>query len=193
MWIFVMICTLLGGVLLACARRLIAVNQQKNQAWLQVEAALQHRYAWIPRWTQVAKGLVSVEHSALKHVIEARQTAQRMLLQLQQQTEAEKPMHDWLEAEAELANRLRQLRAFVVQSPELVNHPTLAEVRSHLRGVEQNLKEACEHYNQAVRAYNDLRHRFPYLLAAKALGLYQEAILIAVEKTVAFEDVSSIT
>ena len=96
-------------------------------------------------------------------------------------------MQEWLRAEAHFTQCLRDLRTLVQTTPELYNHPDLMPLRADLLRIEQDLYAACTQYNQTVDFYNQYKRCFPKNLLAHALGHTQDALLLPIEDTIAFE------
>ena len=188
MWELILAMALLLVALVWMGHRRYRVLQGQNQAiWLQVEQQLHRRYDWVPMWVQTAKSILKKEMTALKTVIEARQAATRALKNIKQQPEYNHAMQEWLRAEAHFTQCLRDLRALVQTTPELHNHPDLMPLRADLLHIEQDLYAACTQYNQTVGFYNQYKHCFPKNLLAHALGHTQDALLLPIEDTIAFE------
>ena len=126
------------------------------------------------------------EYPDIKQV-EARQAAQRALKNVKQRPEHSRAMQEWLRAEAHFTQCLRDLRTLVQTTPELHNHPDLLTLRADLLLIEQDLSMACQQYNQSAGFYNQFKHDFPSNVAALALGHTQDALLLPLEATIAFE------
>ncbi|UOO91253.1 LemA family protein [Vitreoscilla massiliensis] len=192
MWVLMLVLMLilmliLVGLLVLGSQRFRRLQAQNHAVWLQVEAQLYRRYDWVPLWVQTAKCILKKELSALKAVIEARQAAQRALKNIKQQPEHSRAMQEWLRAEAHFTQCLRDLRTLVQTTPELRNHPDLLALRADLLLIEQDLSLSCQQYNHSAGFYNQYKHGFPSNVAALALGHTQDALLLPLEATIAFE------
>lgn len=188
MWVLMLVLVLvLVGLLGVGSQRFKRMQAQNHAVWLQVEAQLYRRYDWVPLWVQTAKCILKKELSALKAVIEARQAAQRALKNVKQRPEHSRAMQEWLRAEAHFTQCLRDLRTLVQTTPELHNHPDLLTLRADLLLIEQDLSMACQQYNQSAGFYNQFKHDFPSNVAALVLGHTQDALLLPLEATIAFE------
>ena len=188
MWVLIVVVLVLALALVSGQYRLAALQNQYQLAWAEVETQLRERHNWVSHWVQIAKTVVLQEQSSLKTVIEARQAAMRALKNLQHQPEQNRSMQEWLRSEAEFTQSLRDLRAFVQTTPELLAHPDLVPLRADLRQIELQLLSASEQYNKVCSQYNLYRRGFPHNGVAKALGYTQDALLLPIDKTVAFKD-----
>ena len=139
--------------------RLVAMQQQCDQAFADIDVQLKQRHELIPNLVETAKGYAGHERSTLDAVVQARNAA------VTAQGPAAKA-----QAETMLDGALRQLFALAEAYPNLKASGNFKELQISLTGVENKLAEARRSFNAMVQGYNSMIQQFPTVLFARTFG-----------------------
>ncbi|HZP42961.1 MAG TPA: LemA family protein [Candidatus Binatia bacterium] len=151
-------------VLSGCGyNRMVAMREQIESAWAQVENQLQRRNDLIPNLVEVTKGYATHEREVFTRVADARAKL------LASGTRDQK-----IDAANELSSALGRLLALSERYPELKADKQFARLSDELAGTENRIAVERMRYNDAVRAYNTYVKSFPPVLYARALGFEQQ-------------------
>lgn len=138
--------------------RLVALRQNCNQGFADIDAQLRQRNDLIPNLVNIVKGYAAHEQATLDAVISARNRA----------------MHasgsDGAAAQAELSGALGRLMALAESYPDLKANANFQSLQHELADIEDKLAAARRAMNAAVADYNSAREAFPAVLIAGALG-----------------------
>lgn len=138
---------------------LVALEEQVNNRWAQVENQLARRADLIPNLVETVKGYAAHESAifneiadARSHLIGAGSVAER------------------IEAENQLSSALARLLAIAENYPNLKADANFRQLQDELAGTENRIAVARKDYNDAVTAYNTRIRRFPTVLFARLMG-----------------------
>lgn len=155
------IVVLLGLWLVVTYNRLVRARIRTDEAWAQIDTQLQRRHDLIPNIVETVKGYASHERETLQAVIEARTRA----------VNAE-GVKDLENAENMLTQTLGRLFALSENYPELKADANFRQLVEELRHTENMVAGARQHYNAAVRDYEQSRQVFPTSLIAAPMGFH---------------------
>jgi len=158
-WIILAIAVVIVLFGIASYNRLVAMRQQCNQAFADIDVQLRQRHDLVPNLVETVKGYASHERGTLDAVVQARNAAVRA------QGPAAKA-----QAEAVLAGALRQLFALAEAYPNLKANSNFQQLQTDLTGLENKLATARRSFNDMVQQYNSMIQQFPTVLFATALG-----------------------
>ncbi|KQT20817.1 MULTISPECIES: LemA family protein [unclassified Bradyrhizobium] len=139
--------------------RLVAMRQQCNQAFADIDVQLRQRHDLIPNLVETVKGYASHERDTLDAVVQARNAAV-----------AAQDSATGAEAESMLGGALRQLFALAEAYPSLKANSNFQQLQSDLTKIENRLAAARRSFNAMVQRYNSMIQQFPVVLFARALG-----------------------
>lgn len=156
---------LMGTVLLSgCGyNQLVALQQNIQGAWAQVQNQLQRRNDLIPNLVNTVKGYAAHEQQVFEAVANARS---RLL--------AAGTRDAQIEAAQGLQSALGRLLAIAERYPELKANEQFNRLSDELAGTENRIAVERMRFNDAVRAYNTYRNSFPTVLYANWLGFKEE-------------------
>lgn len=150
---------LIGLMVVMIYNRLVALRQNCNQGFADIDAQLRQRNDLIPNLVNTVKGYAAHEATTLDAVIAARSKAMS----------ATGPAAA-AAAEAELSGALGRLLALAEAYPELKANVNFQTLQHELADIEDKLAAARRAMNAAVADYNSAREAFPAVLFASALG-----------------------
>jgi len=147
----ILLIVLIAGMTLAGTyNRLVAQNEQVNQAWAQVQNVLQRRADLIPNLVETVKGYAAHEKEVFENVAEARSRL----------AGATSPKEAAL-ANAGLTSALGRLLAIAENYPTLKANENFIRLQDELAGTENRIAVERMRYNETVRTFNTSIKRFP--------------------------------
>jgi len=151
--------------------RIVALREQIDAAWAQVENQLQRRNDLIPNLIEVTKGYAAHEKEIFERVADAR----AKLMSAGSRDEK-------IDAAGELSGALGRLLAIAERYPDLKANQQFARLSDELAGTENRIAVERMRYNEAVRAYNSAIKSFPTVLYANAFGFQPQKYFEAPEE-----------
>ena len=146
-------------LLFAIYNRLVALRQNANQAFADVDVQLQQRHDLIPNLVETVKGYASHESGTLEAVTNARNAAT-----------SDRSVDEKVQAENMLTGALRQLFAVAEAYPDLKANTNFLQLQTELADIENKLAAARRFFNNAVNEYNAGIQQFPAVLFANSFG-----------------------
>jgi len=147
---------------------LISSRESVNTAWANVETQYQRRSDLIPNLVNTVKGAADFEKSTLEAVMEARSKATSIRIDPDNMT-AEK-LQEYQRAQAQVGGALSRLLAVAENYPQLKAVDAFRDLQAQLEGTENRINEARRQFNEAAKAYNTSRQKFPRVLIANTFG-----------------------
>jgi LemA protein len=160
--ILLIIVVVLAVLLIGIYNRLVALRQNTNQAFADVDVQLKQRHDLIPNLVETVKGYAAHEKGTLDAVIQARNAAVTA-----ERTGDPKAMG---QAEGVLGAALGRLIALSEAYPDLKANTNFQQLQSELSDIENKLAAARRFFNNAVGEYNTAREQFPAVLFAQMFG-----------------------
>ncbi len=160
--ILLIVVVVLGVLLIGIYNRLVALRQNTNQAFADVDVQLKQRHDLIPNLVETVKGYAGHEKSTLEAVIQARNAAVSA-----ERTGDPKAMG---QAEGVLGAALGRLIALSEAYPDLKANTNFQQLQSELSDIENKLAAARRFFNNAVGEYNTAREQFPAVIFAGMFG-----------------------
>ena len=154
--IVVVVATALSG----CSYNKFATEEEAIKAqWGQVQNQLQRRNDLIPNLVETVKGYAEQEKEIFTSIAESRARLGSAQTPDQQ-----------IEAANAQSSALARLLVVVENYPQLKSDANFQRLMDELAGTENRLATERMRYNDAVRAYNTTRVRFPSNVTAKVFG-----------------------
>jgi LemA protein len=154
---------LLGVLLIAkfisIGNNLVALHEQAQTAWAQVETVLQRRYDLIPNLVNTVKGYAKHEKDLLEEVT-----------RLRSQWGSAKTPAEKTDAANQLEGPLARLLMVGENYPALKADARFRDLQYELAGTENRISVERQRYNETVRAYNTAIRQFPGSLVAGLRG-----------------------
>jgi LemA protein len=156
------IVAVIAFVVIGIYNRLVALRQNTNQAFADVDVQLKQRQDLIPNLVETVKGYASHEKEVLTAVTAARAAAA-----------SAGSVEDKVHAENMLTGALRQLFAVAEAYPDLKANTNFLALQEEMSDVENKLAAARRFFNNAVSEYNAAIQQFPAVLFAGMFGFSQ--------------------
>jgi LemA protein len=160
--ILLIVAAVLAVLLIGIYNRLVALRQNCNQAFADIDVQLKQRHDLIPNLVETVKGYAAHEAGTLEAVIKARNSAISA-----EKTGDAKAMGA---AEGMLGAALGRLIALAEAYPDLKANTNFQQLQAELSDIENKLAAARRFFNQAAGEYNTSREQFPAVLFAGPFG-----------------------
>lgn len=139
----------------------VAMNQNVDKSWAQVENVLQRRNDLIPNLVATVQGYAIQEQEVFIKVAQARNQAM-----------AAKSIDDKIKANQAVSGALFTLMATVERYPEIKSNQNFMALQDELAGTENRIAVERKRYNDSVLEYNTFAKSFPNNLLS---GLFHQA------------------
>lgn len=136
--------------------RLVAIRNQCDEAWSNVDTELQRRYQLIPNLVSTVKGYAQHERDLLNEITQLRERA--FLNDGQPASQAVD--------ESRLQAALSQLMVRLENYPDLKANTNFLELQRELANTEDRIQAALRFYNGNVRENNNRIQQFPSNIVA---------------------------
>ena len=146
--------------------RLVALRQNCNQAFADIDVQLRQRHDLIPNLVETVKGYAAHEKGTLDAVIQARNTAVTA-----QNSGDPKAMG---QAEGVLGQALGRLFALSEAYPDLKANQNFLSLQQELTETENRVAFSRQGYNDSVTQLNTAIQTFPTVLIAGMFGFKEE-------------------
>ena len=157
--VLVAVVVLLGLLFVGAYNRLVALRQNVNEAFADIDVQLKQRQDLVPNLVETVKGYAAHERGTLDDVIKARNSA--MSAQGPSQVSA---------AENQLSGALGRLIALSEAYPDLKANANFQQLASELSDLENKIAASRRFFNNAVQEYNTGIQQMPAALFAGMFG-----------------------
>ncbi len=159
--------------------KMVAMDENVNTQWSNVETQYQRRYDLIPNLVNTVKGFAEQEKEVLLGVTEAR--AKASSIQLDASSLTPENMAQFSQAQGELNSALSRLLVSVEKYPDLKSNQNFLELQAQLEGTENRIAVSRERFNSATQEYNTFIRTFPNSVIAGMSGFERKALFEADE------------
>lgn len=154
--------------LLGSYNGLVAMDEQVQTSWSEVEVQYQRRFDLVPNLVEATKGVLAQEQEVFGAIAEART----------RYASAEKGSNESVEATAQYESALARLLVVMENYPQLKSVESVRALTDELAGTENRVAVARGRYNTNVGEWNTYVRAFPKNVIAGIFGF---------EKRVRFE------
>lgn len=148
-------------MLISIYNGLVKLRNRFKNAYGQIDIQLVRRYDLIPNLVETAKAYMKHEQDTLQKVIEARNQAQKIQVNLAQNPADAGTMQLLSQAEGLLTKNMGSFFALAENYPDLKANATMASLMEELTSTENKISFARQAYNDSVMEYNTAREVFP--------------------------------
>ena len=167
--------------------KLVTLKNRYKNAFAQIEVQLKRRYDLIPNLIETAKGYIKHERETLQAVVEARNTAQKMLSNAAADPGNANAIKGLSGAEGKLAGALMNFNMVMEAYPDLKANQNMMQLSEELISTENKVSFARQAFNDQVMAYNTYKQTFPPVFFAARFGHTQDATLLEFEDSAAIQ------
>jgi LemA protein len=163
---------LLAFTLSSCGtyNRLIALSQNVDKKWADVQSVYQRRADLIPNLVNTVQGAANFERSTLTDVINARASATQVRIDPSKAPTDPAQLAQFQAAQNQLSGALSRLLAVAENYPQLRATENFQNLQAQLEGTENRIAVERNNFNSAVQEYNTAVQSFPTNLLAKSFG-----------------------
>ena len=149
---------------------LVQLKNNMEKAWANIDVILKQRHDELPKLVDVCKGYMKYEKETLERIIQARNTYQKA-----------PDIEGKTKAANEMTGALRQLFALAENYPDLKANQNFLHVQNRVSGLEDQIADRREFFNESVNAYNIRINQIPDVFVARTLN-YQSRTLLEVSE-----------
>ncbi|MBI2345509.1 MAG: LemA family protein [Deltaproteobacteria bacterium] len=149
---------------------LIQVKNNIKKSWANIDVLLKQRTDELPKLIESVKGYMAHERGVLEKVTEARTQF------LSATTVAEKAQADNVMTQA-----IKSLFAVAENYPNLKANENFLQLQGRISGIENEIADRREFYNDSVNTYNIRIASIPDLFVARMMGLQPEEMFKTTE------------
>ena len=142
---------------------LVALRNNRENAFANIEVQLKQRYDLIPNLVNTVKGYAEHEKGLLERITQARTAAM-----------GANTLNEKIEAENALSSALAGLKVSVEACPDLKANQNFMQLQSELADIENKLAAVRRFFNSATKELNTGVQSFPAVLFAGMFGFHQE-------------------
>ncbi len=148
--------------------RIIALYAKYGQSFANIDVQLKRRFDLIPNLVETIKAYAKHERETLDSVIEARNKAMEIKVDLSDPSKIDKEqIAAFMEATGGLEGALKNLFALSENYPDLKADKNFLELQRQIEDTEDKIESARAAFNAAVATYNVFINMFPNLIIAK--------------------------
>ncbi len=167
--------------------RLVTLQNRYKNGFAQIEVQLKRRYDLIPNLVETAKGYIKHERETLEAVVNARNTAHKMLSAAAADPGNPEAIKGLSGAEGALSGALLNMNMVMEAYPDLKANQNMMQVSEELISTENKVSFARQAFNDQVMAYNTYKQTFPPVYFAQRFGHAQDATLLEFEDKAAMQ------
>ena len=150
---------------------LIQVKENIKKSWANIDVLLMQRSDEIPKLVKVLKSFVKHENKMFDSIMEARS------FYLGANSVSEKA-----DADSEMSSALKSIFALSEAYPELKSNDNFLKLQERISGLENDIADRRELYNESVNNYNIRIQSLPDAFIANSMNLASEEMFKVDEK-----------
>jgi len=145
---------------------LVALRNDIDKAWANIDVLLKQRYDELPRLADVCKGYMQYERETLQQLTEARA-----------QCAAAVTVNQKAQQSGRVSASIQRLLATAENYPDLKANQTFLELQERITGLERQIADRREFYNDAINLFNTRIRQMPDALLASIAGFQARQLL----------------
>lgn len=176
-WIIIFILVSIVGTFFWRYNNFVALEEWVKTAWSQVENQYQRRSDLIPNIVNTVKGEANFEKSTLTDVINARASATKTNINVNDAKE----MAEFQKEQTGISQALSRLLVVTENYPNLKANQWFADLRVSLEWTENRISTERMRYNEKVQEFNTTIRQFPNNIIASMFGFEKKVLFEAEE------------
>src|SRR3989344_203476 len=161
----------LGGYIIVLFNNLVMLKNNIHKSWSNIDVLLKQRSDELPNLVNAVKGYMKHEKSVLLELTKARTDM------LKAQTLSQKAR-----ADNAITNALKTIFAVAEDYPKLRASENFVQLQQRISGLENEIADRREFYNDSVTNYNIRIQSFPDMMLANVLKYAEEPLFKASEQ-----------
>ena len=158
------------GYIIAMFNGLIRLKNNIKKSWANIDVLLKQRSDELPKLIASVKGYMKHERGTLTEITKARTAF------LNANTMAEKAKADNV-----LTGALKSLFAVAENYPQLKANENFLQLQNRISGIENELADRREFYNDSTNTYNIRIQSFPDMILARIMGYSEQEMFKVAE------------
>ena len=154
---------LIGSWYVRTRNSLVAMEEQVEASWSEIDNQLQRRADLIPNLVNTVRGFAQQEEEIFTRLAEARS-----------RLAGAQGVQETAESYGEMQSALSRLLVIVENYPQLRSNENFIRLQDELAGTENRIAVARRRYNESVRQFNTRKRSFPASIIANSLGFEQQ-------------------
>ena len=163
---------------------LVTLKHNVTKAWANVDVLLKQRHDELPKLVETCKQYMNYEKDALEAIINARSAVSA--------AREKSDIKALGAAETQLRLGLGNLFALAEDYPELKANESFQHLQSRITGLEHDIADRREFYNDSVNIKNIRIEQFPDVVVARSMGFRPADLLEFAEKEKADVDMKAL-
>ena len=160
------------GFLITIYNTLVRMRNNISKSWANIDVILKQRSDELPKLVDSVKGYIKHEEGVLTKVTQARTKF------LDAQTVQEKA-----KANNMITDALKSLFAVAENYPTLKANESFIQLQNRISGLENELSDRREFYNDSVNEYNIKIASFPDVIVARMMGYTQPETMFEIDES----------
>lgn len=148
---------------------LVTLKHNVSKAWANIDVLLKQRHDELPKLVETCKQYMNYEKDALEAIIKARSAVSS--------ARERSDIKALGTAETQLRLGLGNLFAIVEDYPELKANESFQHLQSRITGLEHDIADRREFYNDSVNIKNIRIEQFPDVIVARIMGFRSADLL----------------
>lgn len=148
---------------------LVTLKHNVSKAWANIDVLLKQRHDELPKLVETCKQYMNYEKDALEAIIKARSAVSS--------AREKSDIKALGAAETQLRLGLGNLFALVEDYPELKANESFQHLHSRITGLEHDIADRREFYNDSVNIKNIRIEQFPDVIVARTMGFRSADLL----------------
>ncbi len=162
--VILLIIAAIAGFFIVLYNRLVALRQNREQSFADIDVQLKQRFDLIPNLVETVKGYAKHEKEVFENITEARAGVQG----------AGGNTSKRVAAENQLTGALMNLYAVAENYPDLKANENFQQLMSELSDIENKLAAARRFFNNSTAEFNTAIEQFPAVIVARMFNFGKE-------------------
>lgn len=154
---------IVGSWFIRTRNSLVAMDEQVDSAWSEVDNQLQRRADLIPNLVNTVRGFAQQEEEIFTRLADARA-----------RLAGAQGVEETAESYGELQSALSRLLVVVENYPQLRSNENFIRLQDELAGTENRIAVARRRYNESVQQFNTRIRSFPASMIASSAGFEEK-------------------
>jgi LemA protein len=150
--------------------RMVALEQNVNKKWADLQSVYQRRADLIPNLVNTVAGAANFEKSTLTEVTNARASVGQVKLDPSRAPTDAAELEKFQQAQGQLSTALSRLLLVTENYPQLRATEAFQNLQAQLEGTENRISVERNNFNAAVQEYNTALATFPNNMLNKMFG-----------------------
>jgi len=162
-WVILGIIAVIGFIIMGTYNRLVALRQNREQSFADIDVQLKQRFDLIPQLLETVKGYASHEKDLFENITAARAGVK-----------SADGTNERITAENALTKAMVGIHAVAENYPDLKANQNFQKLMAELSDIENKLAAARRFFNNATSELNTTIEQFPAVLFARSLGFTKQ-------------------